>query len=189
MKKKLKGRSSIGIFGLAGVAFFAVCWIIAATGDPGWVFGESMISDLGASGLDTEVVFNSGCILGGMLVLISGIGMTTVKKEKIYFASGIIVALTGVFLTMIGLFPEDVGSAHVIFALLVFAALLAGMIVTAIGDLVYGEKIYFGINVVLILLVPFIAFTQSFEFLEAATAILGLIWLSVHSIKLSMIKQ
>ena len=188
MKKKLKGRLSIGIFGLAGVAFFAVCWIIAASGDPGWVFGDNMISDLGASGLDTEVIFNTGCVLGGMLVLVSGIGMTTIKK-KIYFASGIVVALTGVFLAMIGLYPEDVGDAHVIFALLVFAALLAGMVITAIGDIVYGKKISFGINIVLIVLVPLIAFTQSFEFLEAATAILGLIWLSFHSAKLSMIKS
>jgi len=189
MKKKLKGRPSIGIFGLAGVTFFAVCWIIAAVGDPGWAFGENMISDLGASGLDTEGIFNIGCIIGGMLVLVSGIGMTTIKKEKIYFASGIITALTGVFLTMIGLFPEDVGDAHVIFAFLVFASLLAGMIVTAVGDLIYGKKIYFGIGIVLIVLVPFIAFTQSLAFLEAAVAILGLIWLSVHSIKLSMIKM
>jgi Predicted membrane protein len=188
MKKKLKGRPSIGIFGLAGVAFFGVCWIIAASGDPGWVFGENMISDLGASGLDTEVIFNLGCVLGGMLVLVSGIGMTTSKK-RIYFATGIITALTGVFLAMIGLFPENVGDAHVIFALLVFAAMLAGMIVTAIGDIVYENKISFAINIVLIALILFVAFTQSFAFLEAAAAIFGLLWLSVHSIKLSMIKS
>jgi Predicted membrane protein len=189
MKKKLKGRPSIGIFGLAGVVFFAVCWIIAAAGDPGWVLGENMISDLGASGLDTEVVFNIGCIMGGMLVMVSGIGMTTIKNEKIYFATGIITALAGAFLTMIGLFPEDVGDAHVIFAVLVFAALLVGMIVTIVGDMVYGKKIYFGIGVVLVVLIVFIALTQTFEFLEAAVAILGLVWLSLHSVKLSMIKQ
>ena len=187
MKVKLKGRPSIGIFGLAGVAFFGVCWLIAASGDPGWEFGVQMISTLGVSGLDSESIFNIGCICSGMLVLISGIGMTTVKK-KAYFATSILVAIAGIGLTMIGLFPEDTGSIHSLIALILFSALLIGMIVGTIGDFMYKKPLFGIITILLLIIIVISALTQSFAFLEGVAAIAGVTWLALHSVKLSLMK-
>ena len=186
---KFKGYTSVGVVGLAAVVIFGLGWSLGTLVDPSWVFGKNMLSDLGADTSPAKYYFNLGCFFGGLLVMIAGIGIASIRKYRIYAMSGAMAAIAGVCLVMIGLFPTDTGNIHVAFAVTLFAVGTVGMVVMCAGDWKYGHVMYGGVTMVLLGIVFMTAMMESLEYLEAVAVIAFLIWFSLSCVKVSVIKE
>jgi len=187
--QKFKGYTSVGIIGLVAVVIFSLGWLFATLVDTTWVFGENMLSDLGASTSEGRNYFNGGAFFGGILVMIAGIGIASTKKYRTYAASGIFIAIAGAFLAMIGLFPTDTGNTHLMFAFGLFAVGIIGMLVMCAGDWKYGRALFGGLTMMFLAIIVITYFVESLEYTEAIAVIVFLIWFAMSSVKMAFIKE
>ncbi len=73
----------------------------------GWfVFTRDAYSDLGGPGACCPLVYNLGLILVGMLLVGFGICVAMAAERRVGVAGGSYLALAGVFLALIGVFPS-----------------------------------------------------------------------------------
>jgi hypothetical membrane protein len=94
------------------------------------------ISDLGSSNKNPigHLYFNIGCVLTGVAIIISVVGLvkwktTNRKHDKLILLSQYCGILMAFALTMVGLFSEDYGIIHRIWAIVFFISLLIFMII------------------------------------------------------------
>lgn len=187
MQKK-KEYVSVGFIGIVAVVFFGLAWVFAVLQDPTWVFGENMLSDLGESGMASAAYFNTGCFVGGLLIMVFGIGTASFRK-RIYSVSGIAVVFAGIFLAMIGLFPSDTGDMHNIFAVGLFAFGTLGMILMTVGDWIHGHVMFGGLSMLMLAAIAITFITQSLAYAEGVTVIVFMIWIALSCVKISSIKE
>ena len=187
--QKFKGYASVGVVGLAAVVIFGLGWLLGTLADTSWVFGENMLSDLGADVSPGRYYFNLGCFFGGLLVMIAGIGIASMRKYRLYAEAGLLAAFAGVCLVMIGLFPEDTGDIHVAFAVVLFAFGIIGMAVMCAGDWKYGHVLCGGVTMLLIGIVLVTAVLEPLAMIEAIAVIAFLIWFAMSCVKISLIKE
>ena len=98
--------------GLLAAFAFAVIFAVAANADSSWIYGESMISDLGVSDVQLSAdLFNYGCLIVGVLLFVFGVG-----KAACEFgcnrASGCMLAIAAIFLILIGYIHSDFGNGN-----------------------------------------------------------------------------
>jgi len=188
--QKFRGYTSVGIIGLAAVVIFGLGWLLATLVDTTWVFGENMISDLGASTNDARNYFNMGCFFGGVLVMIAGIGMASMKKYRAYAVAGVFAAIAGAFLALIGLFPTDTASSmHNMFAYGLFATGMIGMIIMCVGDWKYGRVMFGGLTMMFLGVILITSLIESLAYTEGVAVIVFLIWFAMNCVKISLIKE
>ncbi len=130
MKEENRSAAGFGAIGLGAAFIFSVIWVVAAAADPSWVVGEDYVSKLGVSSVDlTADLFNYGCMLVGILMFVYGIGKAYAYRSA-ECASGMLVAIAGVLLFLIGVIHsgQDYHSAIAIllFVCLAFAIIAAG---------------------------------------------------------------
>ncbi len=104
---KVKYLRHTGLLGFLGG------WLIiflAISRNSWFVFTENAFSDLGNPAANDPWIFNYGMMLNGLLVLLYGLYLVYVSFNKRGSVGGAFMMITGVFLILIGCFPE--GTRH-----------------------------------------------------------------------------
>ncbi|HJX23455.1 MAG TPA: DUF998 domain-containing protein [Candidatus Bathyarchaeia archaeon] len=123
---KLESDNVILVSGICGVVspLLSLALIFLAISFSPWFswFGNAL-SDLGVRDL-AAVVFNSGLISSGVLTIVFTLGVKYLLRGGILSMIGrILLILTGVMLSGIGLFPETSGVTHFFFSVAFFILL------------------------------------------------------------------
>jgi hypothetical membrane protein len=128
-----------GICGVAGpsvaLSFIAVSILRA----PWFSWTGNALSDLGARP-PSSCLFNTGLILGGILIGVFAVGLReSVKDRALGNAGALMFLLTAVALCSVGIFPETAGDIHshvsvAFFVLLVISLWLVGAALVQLGE-------------------------------------------------------
>ena len=176
----------IGISGVLAVIVFALLWFMSVTDDPSWIFGETMLSTLGVSTHgDAAILFNVGCIISGLLIMVSGMGIAILTKKE-YSAAGVAIAFGGMFLTLVGLFPEDLETIHNLVAATMFLLFLVAIVLMTIGDWKEDRVFFGGLAMLFVAIILGSYLTQELALTEALAAILLMLWFGFNSIKITV---
>ncbi len=92
-----------------GLAAFLGGWVVilaAISRNPWFVFTENAFSDLGNPMANDPWLFNYGMMLNGLLIVVYGFYLVHVSFSKTSSVGGGFMMITGVFLVLIGAFPE-----------------------------------------------------------------------------------
>lgn len=183
-----------GPFAAVGlVAAFALAIVItmATSGDPAWVYGENMLSDLGVSDVQsTADLYNYGCMIIGILTFVLGVGKAACELSC-NRASGCILAIAGIFMILLGYMSSDFGNGntHDTIAILFYLFMFIAMVLAAIGDWRDGYKINSALSVILILILLGCAVGMSIASLEVIFVACTVIWLAGVSAKMIIPKK
>ncbi|HZD43879.1 MAG TPA: DUF998 domain-containing protein [Methanomicrobiales archaeon] len=99
--------------------------ITAETLYPGYSISQNAISDLGATGPPGSVVqpsatiFNTAMVVSGVLVIGAAYFIHRAFKNRPFTA---LLALTGIGILGVGIFPENYGAIHVVLSAILFTA-------------------------------------------------------------------
>ncbi len=120
-----------GIFGLVLIACFLTGYITAWALSPWYDFGGNYLSDLGVG--EGAFAFNIGVMSAGLITIPFAWGLWNALREHILGKLGSLVcALAGIFLFLVGVFPEDQVPTHYIVSVSFFASLGVAVIVLAL---------------------------------------------------------
>lgn len=142
-------RKNIPILGIAGplvVAFSTIAALMVSLSWFSWL--GSHMSDLGhpfmmggsqgTAGFNlASVFFNSGLVLGGIIMFVFALLLILIEREKsslIGMAGCSLLALGAVFMMLVGILNEAAGPVHFIVSVIFFAFLL-------LGGLIYGFRL------------------------------------------------
>lgn len=174
------------VIGLIAAFALAIVIVTAIMGDPAWVYGENMLSDLGVSDVQsTADLFNYGCIVIGILVFVFGLGKS-LCESSCNRASGCMLAISGIFLILVGYIHSDFGNGntHDTIAILCYLSLFIAMVLSAIGDSRDGYRLNSALTVVLILIILGCCVGMNIESLEVITTACAIVWLAGISAKM-----
>ncbi len=187
MGRNAGGTAPYAIIGVVATIIFASIWIVAASNDPLWVFGESMLSDMGVSEERlTADLFNYGCMLTGALLAVFGLGRSITSSDRFI---GVAIVFAGAFLFLIGMFDENTGAIHDACASLFFIILILTMFVTIVTDWNHGRRFVAMITAVLIVTVMSTFVGKPLPYIEAIAVISGLIWVIGQSYVMVTMKR
>lgn len=176
-KKHGMGYSMMGFL---AVSLFVIMLIITLADYPGWVFGETSITEL--TGSDSEKYLIAGGALGGFLLAFSSIGKFEFNRPG-RIAEGIFLIFAGIFLVWASIFKygEDI---FLLSLALVFVSLLFAMISAAYDDLQDDRHMIFGsMSVVCMIILVSLILTTGPEIYQVATIIVGVIWIITRNIR------
>lgn len=174
------------VVGLIAAFAFAVILAVAANADSAWVYGESMISDLGVSDVQLSAdLFNYGCVVIGILLFVFGVGKAACETGC-NRASGCLLAIAAIFLVLIGYIHSDFGNGntHDTIAILLFAFLFVSMVVSAIGDWTEGYRLNGALTAILIVVCLGCAVGMPIAQLEVIAAACAVVWVLGISVKM-----
>lgn len=104
-----------GMSGMAAVVCFLIGYGTAWAMSPDYEFGGNFLSDLGV--MEGSLAFNAGVMSAGLIILPFTWGIWTGLREHIVGKLGSITcAVAGVFLFLVGLFPEHAEPAGIHYA-------------------------------------------------------------------------
>lgn len=183
--------TSLGGF-LAILVFFISVTISSILYNGSYSPFNNWISDLGSSIKNPAgyIYFNIGCILTGLTIIVSAIGLvrwktTNFKQKNFIFLSqccGILMALA---LIMVGIFSEDYGVIHSFWATVFFILLLIFITITNIvlkNHINYMREIWYytfiSITIDLIFMLTF-SIGIHLPILEWLAVFSGLIWIGL----------
>lgn len=172
--------------GILAAFAFAVILAVAANADSSWIYGESMISDLGVSDVQLSAdLFNYGCIVVGILLFVFGIGKAACEFNC-NRASGCVLAIAAIFLILIGYIHSDFGNGntHTTIAILFFLFLFIAAVLSAIGDWRDGARLNGAVTSVLILVVLGCAVGMNIEKVEVIAVACAIVWVMAISAKM-----
>lgn len=161
--------------GIALVICFTFVWVAAVAIDGGWVFGVNMISDLGVSSSFAHYVFGWGAIATGILVISTGLAMSSMREDAVGKTPFLLLVLAGAMLMLVGIFNEHT-APHLPSAVALFVAVWISMIILAARDLLRGERLFGSVNAVFALLNLFLFISTPLAFFEAMGVILFMLW-------------
>ena len=153
---------------------------------PWFRFTKHAFSDLGVEGI-SAIFFNSGMILGGILVLIFSFGLIKMLSNK---TGAYILSLSSFALIGIGIFPETTYTLHFIvsaafFVLLAISFLIIGLTIKRIkSERTMGIfATLFAIIAICstILLIPF----EGVAIPEAVSCLPAFTWCMVYGVKMT----
>lgn len=186
MNATKRNPAPFAVIGIVTAFLFALVILVAAENDPSWVLGESMISDLGVSDVElTADLFKYGCMLAGILTFVFGVGKAY-TENGCSRASGIIIAIAGIFLLLLGYYNSDFGNGnmHETFAWLFFIFLAVAAILSAFGDWAENKKVNSMIACILILVVVGAAVGKPEAYVEFVAVAAGVLWMLSESAKM-----
>lgn len=186
MKAFKRNTAPFAVVGIVAAILFAMVWLVAAVNDPNWVLGVNTLSDMGVSDVQlTADLFMYGCIITGLLVFVFGLGKAS-NEYGSSRASGIMTAIAGVFLVLVGLYNKDFGNGniHDTVAILFFLFLALAAMASVHGDWTEGKRINGAIGAILIMIVIGVAVGKPLAFVETVAVLCGLIWIISESVKM-----
>ena len=132
-------RFSLGTHIIAGAVAFIVFFIgvgLAWASWPEWSPLERTLSQLGEWFRDNGLspyFFNGGCIVAGSLIAFGGLGKF-LYEERLNKISGVFFMLAGISLMCVGIISGDYEIAHDTAAMVLFANMGLGTLLTTIAD-------------------------------------------------------
>jgi len=99
------------------IAYGAI--FVAIANAPWFSWYENALSDLGAYE-KTELIFNGGLILAGLVYLIYSLGLFSYLTRPLGKIGALILMFDAISLLLVGAFPETVGTLHGVSAVLYF---------------------------------------------------------------------
>ncbi|AGI47695.1 Protein of unknown function (DUF998) [Thermoplasmatales archaeon BRNA1] len=163
---------------------FSVLWVLSATIDGDWTFGEDSLSRMGISeNRIAAALFNGGCVFVGAMGFIVGIGIMS-GKDPLSKPEGIAYSAGMVFLMLVGVFPMDLGTIHntvaTTFGVFVFIAILLASAVD------YRNRDHPEIDVIVLAFTVIMLATQRFEVWEPLLVIATMVWTAVLGLKMRL---
>jgi len=130
---------------LASIVVFSS--VLAAISQSPWFsWTANALSDLGVSGAAS--IFNSGLIVGGILMMVFAAGLLVVRKGALERAGAALLFIGAIALSGIGVFTEAAGDIHYYVAVAFFGISSLSLILIGSGSIVAGSK-KFGLLTVL----------------------------------------
>jgi len=108
-------RRTAGLLLIVGGVLCFLGIIIAEALHPGYSTSENYISDLGVG--PSALIFNVSVFLLGLLTVFAAYFIQKAFDSKLF---SLLAAIAGIGAIGVGLFPEDVGTLHVVFSLTTF---------------------------------------------------------------------
>lgn len=186
MNATKRSPAPYAVIGILAAFLLAVVVLVAAENDPSWVLGESTIADLGASDVElTADLFKYGSIVAGILLFVFGVGKAYTENDCSR-ASGVMIALAGIFLILLGYYTSDVGNGNVneTYTWLFFVFLALAAILSVFGDWSEGKRINSVIAAILILVVIGAAVGKPVGYIEVTAIACCVLWLFSESAKM-----
>ena len=119
----------------SGVLAIVLAWIVIGVSwslNRDWFsYSRGAFSDLGSKRSCCPEVFNYGLIIVGFLFTIYGVSIAYSARIKIGVVGGSYVSLAGVFLSLVGVYPEETkphGCVAVMFFLLAYVGLILALL-------------------------------------------------------------
>lgn len=117
-----------GLCGIAAPIFGFSSILIAISYSPWFRWTENALSDLGVDGF-SAVMFNSGLIFSGFLLIVFSVGLTHLLTEGLLSRIGHgLFSLAAVDLCLIGIFSENFGVIHFYVSITFFTLLPLSLI-------------------------------------------------------------
>lgn len=88
---------------------------------PSFSWVDNALSDLGVYPR-TAIIFNLGIIFAGVLIVVFALSIKRKYDSQLWHFGSLLLMITGVFLALVGVFPENWGFLHVFVALIFFVA-------------------------------------------------------------------
>jgi hypothetical membrane protein len=177
-----------GICGILIPIVVLMCIGLAMSHSPWFRFTKHAFSDLGVEGI-SAIFFNSGMIIGGILVLIFSFGLIKILTNK---TGGYILSLSSFALIGIGIFPETVYILHFIVSAAFFVLLAISLLIIGLTIKRNKSERTMGILAALfaiiaicstILLLPF----EGIAIPEAVSSLPAFIWCMVYGVKMTFV--
>lgn len=138
-------RETIDRLRVLGVASGISGWLVILASiqrNPWFVFTEHAFSDLGGSMATDAWLFSNGMILTGLMTILYGVYLVHVSFNKPTTVGAAFLMITGMFLTLIGVFPSGT-EPHFIVSVLFF--IMSDVSILAWGTgLIGGKQDVFG---------------------------------------------
>ncbi len=112
---KLNDRNIAGLFISIGVAQFFLLLLLSEILYPGYSVHSNYISDLGVG--STAPIFNTSIIIFGLLLLAAAHFLRKGTKDSLV---SILMAIVGIAVACVGIFPETTGAPHLLAAAVAF---------------------------------------------------------------------
>jgi|CryGeyStandDraft_7_1057128.scaffolds.fasta_scaffold85511_2 hypothetical membrane protein len=165
--------------------------VLAAISQSPWFsWTANALSDLGVSGAAS--IFNSGLIVGGILMMVFAAGLLVVSGRALERAGAALLFIGAIALSCIGVFTESAGDIHTYVAVAFFGISALSFFLIGAGLMVAGSK-KFGLLTVLagiLVGVPW-AFVSTWSGLaipETLSAVVIFIWVIAEGAKLCISK-
>ena len=156
--------------GFVGSVFFIVASIVAGvayTGETGQSFSplNHWVSELGEVGVSAlALVFNLGLIVGGLAFALFMAALGILRRTRLAWAYAVIGAIAGISCSLVGVFPMNQRTIHIVVALGFF---VLGWIAVALASIDIWRR-------------PDLRFARWLPVLGAITVALFLLFLSVY---------
>ena len=178
-----------GVCGVVAPVVVLLSVVIAIFLAPGFSWSNNALSDLGASGT-AATVFNSGLVVGGILMMIFAAGLFGSFRGKILGqVGGVVFSVTSVALAGIGIFPTTTG-LHIYVSGAFFGLFFVSLLVIG-ASMVLGKQNrkfgYISILVAILAALPWVGWAfwmGGLAIPEAISVTLALVWVIVMGLKL-----
>lgn len=186
MNATKRSPAPYAVIGILAAFILAVVVLVATENDPAWVLGESTLADLGVSDVElTADLFMYGSIVVGILLFVFGVGKAY-TENKCSRASGVMIALAGIFMILLGYYTSDVGNGNVndTYTWLFYIFLALAMILSVFGDWSEGKRISSVIAAILILVIIGGLVGKTLAYVEVLAMVCMILWLFSESAKM-----
>ena len=169
---------------LASVVVFSSV-LAAISQSPGFSWTANALSDLGVSGAAS--IFNSGLIVGGILMMVFAAGLFVVGRSALERAGAALLFIGAIALSGIGVFTEA-GDIHFYVAVAFFGISSLSLLLIGSGSIVAGSK-KFGLLTVLAGVLAGLPWAFSWAWIglaipETLSAIVIFIWVIAEGARL-----
>jgi len=160
--------------------------LIAISQSPGFSWTANALSDLGVSGAAS--IFNSGLIVGGILMMVFAAGLLVVGERALERAGAALLFIGTIALSCIGVFTKSAGDIHFYVSAAFFGISAFSFFLIGAGFIVAGSK-KFGLLTILAGVLAGLpwAFTWAWSGLaipETLSALVIFIWVIAEGAKL-----
>lgn len=129
-----------GICGIMSPLFTFTCIMLAIASYPEFSWTNNALSDLGIVEGFTGAIFNIGLITGGFLALIFASGLFIIQKNILGKIGSLVFILATIFLSMIGIFPENIEPIHYYVSVAFFTLAPIALIILSIAFIQADKK-------------------------------------------------
>ncbi|MCJ2669058.1 MAG: DUF998 domain-containing protein [Candidatus Thermoplasmatota archaeon] len=175
-----------GVSGIVAVVCFLVGYGTAWALSPWYDFGGNYLSDLGVG--EGAFAFNIGVMSAGLITIPFAWGLWNALPEYILGKLGSVVcALAGIFLFLVGVFPEDQVPTHYIVSVSFFASLGVALMILAIPMIrsPVFRRVAAPLTIVIIVLsIVLVIPLGAGPLMETIAVLEALVWLSVASVQM-----
>ncbi|MGQ4892232.1 MAG: DUF998 domain-containing protein [Candidatus Njordarchaeia archaeon] len=168
------------------------CIFAAIAVSPWFTWSKNALSDLGAH-QGSNIIFNTGLIISGLLLILYTALIFERYGNIIGKIGTIILGLSGIFLLLIGVFPEQYGIIHYDVSVGFFVTFPIAMIILGITHyinwkdyilFVWGILAFIG-SFTIWILIPWKTYgITGVAIPEFTSSLLGTTWLAIQSIKM-----